>query len=159
MTFHLFRRCWPACASGERHRVVTFSPGQQLADETEAFLNGSLTELRAAQLRPIAPWMIVNRLAHGDIADLRGLLDGKTSPISMVAVPRGYNQAWIMGERALALRLLEAGHDAAQIRRVQHDVLVPLELQLISESTTDLFTLGRVVADARDALDQHWLGQ
>jgi hypothetical protein len=69
----------------------------ELADETEAFLDGRLAELRAANGSP------------------------------------------------------------DEIRQVQHDVLVPLELQLITRSRDEPLTFAQVTAAVLDAIDHHYL--
>ena len=167
MRFHPFRRRWTtstghpaegrARAVPDRELDEPASPERQLADETEAFLDGTLAELLAGRLRSLPPWLLINRIAHGDVDELRGLVQGDIAPLTIVGGPVGYNRTWAMAQRALVLHLLGSGRDHDEIRRVQRKVLVPLELQLITRSTTRSLTLGSIVIDAVDALDQRRL--
>ena len=141
--------------SSAHHPGPARTDGLELADEAEAFMNGTLAKLRAAQKRSLPPWMMINLVAHGDAAELHRLIQGEALPIAISGTPRRYNRAWALAQRSLALQVLGSGRDAEEIRHVQHAVLVPLELRLISQSTAELLTLGRVLADAIDALDQH----
>jgi len=157
MRFHPFNR--RRAAAGRRVERPTSpgddgpSAGSALADEVEAFLNGGLVELCAAQGSEVAPWMVLNRLAHGDLTQMQRLARGEAGAPSMNA----YNRAWAMAQASLALQMLASRPDRDDIRRIQSDVLVPLELGLVSQSNREPFTLGQVVAKARDALDRHRL--
>jgi hypothetical protein len=167
MRFHPFRRLWAtpigppaegrARTAADHQPDEPASPERQLAGETEAFLDGTLAELVAGRLRTLPPWMLVNRIAHGDIDELRGLVQGDTAPLTIVGAPAAYNRTWAMAQRSLVLHLLASGRAPDEIRRVQREVLVPLELQLITRSTTASLTLGSIVIEAVDALDQHRL--
>ena len=65
-----------------------------------------------------------------------------------------FNRAWALAEEALAMHLLGASSDPAEIRRIQHEELVPLELALISLTTVQPLTLGEIVAETCDVIDE-----
>jgi hypothetical protein len=160
------RRRWTATGSPVEDRAHAaphdegaepFTPERQLIDETEAFLRGTLAELLAGQLRSLPPWLLVNRLAHGDVDVLRRLVRGELPPLTIAAAHPGYGRAWMLAERLLVLRLLRSAGGPEEIRRVQRDVLVPVELELVRRSDTESLTLGAIVAGATAALDHHHL--
>lgn len=126
-----------------------------LADETEAFLHGTLAELLAANRGPLAAWMVLNRICHGDSVEIYDAAAGDGVRAPMPGVSSAYHQMWNAAQRTLALRVLEAAHDAAQLRQLQHDVLVPLELQLVARSRNEPLTFVQVVDATLEALDHH----
>ena len=50
-----------------------------------------------------------------------------------------------------------ATFDPDEIRRLQHDVLVPLDLRLVTRSQDEPLTFAQVTAAAVEALDHHHL--
>jgi hypothetical protein len=124
-----------------------------LADETEAFFQGTLAELRAANRGSLAAWMVLNRICHGDSVELYDAAAGDVARAPMPGVSSAYHHMWNAAQRTVALRVLEAAHDAAEIRQLQHDVLVPLELQLVARSRNEPLTFVQVVDATIEALD------
>jgi hypothetical protein len=61
---------------------------------------------------------------------------------------------WTTAQRSLATRLLEKALDPDEIRQVQHDVLVPLELRLIALSRDEPLTFAQVVTDTVHAIEE-----
>ena len=121
-----------------------------LAAEVEAFLNGELVEFSTLHGLPVAPWMVLNRLAHADPDALRRLVRDARSRGDG---PATYEPPWAVAERSLTMALLgetlRSGHD---VRRVQRQVLVPFELQTIERSRTEPLTVHDVIAGVIDAL-------
>ena len=130
-------------------------PERQLADETEAFLAGSLAELVAAQGRSLPPWLLINRLAHADLDELRRVARGQAAPVVVLDAPPSHDRAWALAEEALVMHLLSADSDPAEIRRIQREDLVPLELALIRFTTVQALTLGEILAETLDVIDEH----
>jgi hypothetical protein len=162
MRFHPFRRGSHTSSPHDRATTTAApspprSDGEVLADEAEAFVNGTLAELRAPELRSLAPWMILNRLAHADADGLRRLARGQVPPTAFAGTPRGFDQMWTITQRSLAVRVLAAGRDPEAIRRVQHDVLIPLELGLITRSKVEVYSLVGVVNETIATLDRYRL--
>lgn len=158
MRFHPFsRRRWTVASRPLEEAGQPSTPEHQLAEETEAFLRGTLAELLARQLRTLPPWLLVNRPAHATVAELRRLVEGKAAPVVIVAAPPGYRGAWMMAERSVVLHLLATVGGDDELRRLQREVLVPLELDLVDRSTTESLTLGAIVAEVIEALDHRHL--
>jgi hypothetical protein len=146
----------PPSPSPPRHPAG--EPGRsELADETEAFLAGRLAELRSASGDPLAAWMILNRIAHGDSVDMFDMAVGQRRRTLLTGVPSAYHQVWSTTQSTIASRVLERALDTDEIRRLQHDVLVPLELELITRSHDEPLTFAQVTVAALDALDHHHL--
>jgi hypothetical protein len=126
------------------------------ADEIEAFVHGSFAEHRAAKNGFLPAWVILNRVAHGDLAEIHDTAAGLgcTGPPSPSL---NFHQVWKGPQRDLARRLLECAQDPDGIRQIQHDVLIPLELSLIARSATEQLTFVQVLAAALEALDHHQL--
>jgi hypothetical protein len=154
MRFHPFsRHRWTTTGGAADEGAQPSTPARQLADETEAFLHGTLAGLLARQLRTLPPWLLVNGPAHATPGELRRLAQGKAAPVVLVGAPPSYRGAWMMAERSVLLHLLATAGDDDELGRVQREVLVPLELGLIERSTTESLTLGGIVAEVIDALD------
>ncbi|HEX6659697.1 MAG TPA: hypothetical protein VF065_16515 [Ilumatobacter sp.] len=94
------------------------------ADECAAFLAGHWTEQREDRGRPLPPWAWLNPIAHGDLEDVRALA-------ATVSPSPGVERLQV----AVAKAVLNAV-PASDLPRIQHDVLVPLELQLMDASAT-----------------------
>jgi hypothetical protein len=123
-----------------------------LADEVEAFVNGELVELLVAAGRPVPlpSWLALNRLSHAPLQVLARVAAGEPA----AGAPER-DLGWAEAERSLAFRLLSCGRDPNDVRRVQREVLVPLERRLIAESRVLAIPVGQVIARAVEALDQH----
>lgn len=99
--------------------------GQQLVDEIEAFLAGRLAEVLEAADRPVPPWVWLNRIAHGSLAEVR------RTAAEWQRV--GADSTWRRARTFLAGEVLDQAPLPVNLRRLQHDVLVPLELQLATD--------------------------
>jgi hypothetical protein len=134
----------------------TDDDGWEPADEIEAFVHGSFAEHRAAKNGFLPAWVILNRVAHGNSAEIHATAAGLACTGSR-SPTLNFHQLWRAHQRDLARRLLECAHDAEGIRQIQHDVLIPLELELISRSATEQFTFVQILTAALEALDHHQL--
>lgn len=169
MIFHRFRRRTGRSGRFLRLAEPLASPSprppagelgrSELGDETEAFLHGRLAAYRIANGGPLAAWMVLNRICHGDPVDIFDLATRVALRNPLVGVSSAYHQVWGTAQCAIATRLLVRALDPDEIRRLQHDVLVPLELQLITRSRDEPLTFAQVTAAAIEALDHHHLGR
>jgi hypothetical protein len=133
-------------------------PGRsELVDETVAFLEGRFAELRSANGGPLAAWMMLNRIGHGDSVDMFDMAVSQRRRTPLTGVSSAYHHVWSTAQRTVATRVLERALDPDEIRRVQRDVLVPLELDLVARSDDAPVTFAQVTAAALDALDRHHL--
>ncbi|MEM9608353.1 MAG: hypothetical protein AAGA99_13085 [Actinomycetota bacterium] len=97
-----------------------------LVAELEAFLAGRYAELNLAQTGRTPTWVWVNLLAHGTGSQL-GRVRARRSPADHLRVwrhARSYLAAELLG-------LVDLGE--FELRQLQRDVLVPLELQAIRQ--------------------------
>jgi hypothetical protein len=114
--------------------------GPRLVGETEAFLAGGLAEVIEARADTVPDWVWINRLAHGS-----------GSEIAALAAERGRRRdpGWRRARALLAQDLLDAAAAHGPLERLQHDVLVPLELRLAASPvliTTPAHLVTRVLA-------------
>ena len=142
MVFHRFVGRW---REGRPHTLARSA----LPDEAEAFLQGTYVErLRArGEASQILPWMWLNSVAHGPLARVADLAAGVSTTASRDSL--GWNEA-----RALIAKdVLElCGPDQLDLARLQHDVLVPLELRLVKSRTmTPAAVADRVRGELRGA--------
>jgi hypothetical protein len=103
--------------------------------------------------------MILNRICHGDMAELYEMAGGDLDRASLRRASSAYRRMWNRAQRNLATRLLAASRDETGIRQVQDDVLLPLELSLVTRSHDELLTFWQVVDAACEALDHHELNR
>lgn len=78
-------------------------------------------------------------------------------PIAIEGACAAYERMWGQAERSLAIRLLDMCNGPDQVEligRLQRDVLVPLELDLIGSSAGSP-PLGAVVIATAQAIDEH----
>jgi len=101
--------------------------------------------------------MVINRICHGDSVDIFDLATRVAWRNPLAGVSSTYQQVWTAAQSTLAGRVLEQALDPDEIRQLQRDVLVPLELQLITRSQDEPLTFAQVTAAALDALDHHHL--
>jgi hypothetical protein len=94
------------------------------ADECAAFLAGHWAEQREDPGGRFPPWAWLNPIAHGGLEEVRALA-ATVSPTSDVE----------RLQAAIAKAVLNAVA-ASDLPRIQHDVLVPLELQLMGAPAT-----------------------
>jgi len=107
-------------SNGPGHQPDDGGAGR-LIGETEAFLAGSLAEAIEARAETVPDWVWINGLAHGTPDD-----------IATFAADRGRRRdsGWRRARGLLAKDLLEAATVHGPLERLQHDVIVPLELRL-----------------------------
>jgi len=89
------------------------------ADECEAFLAGRWAETREDTSRPLPMWAWLNPIAHGNVEQVRAL----AAAVNPASGP-GRLQA------AVAQAVLGAV-PGSELRRIQRELLVPLELRLM----------------------------
>jgi len=122
----------------------------KLAAEAEAWTNGELAETRlSGQAHGLAPWLILNRVAHADLNVLR-----RVSREESVGTKRRRHRPWATAERSLVHQVLAAAASPDDLVRLQRRVLLPLEMQLVERSKTTNVTLGEVVTATTAALGQ-----
>ena len=119
----------------------------QLADEAEALVNGELVKVLTAAGRPLPSWVALNRLGHAPPEVLTRVVCNHPSETP--------DPEWAAAERSLARRLLSGHRDPNDVRYLQREVLVPLELGLIIESGHRRLSVDEVMTRAREALDEH----
>lgn len=109
--------------------------GSTLIDECQAFLDGRSAQLAGADGGYVPVWAWLNHLAHGTEAELRSAAD-------QLAERTGWAQAtsFLAGE---LLDIVDSGR--MTLAQLQHDILVPLELDVLNARTTGLWTPGRLV--------------
>jgi hypothetical protein len=106
-----FRRCRRRKADERRH-----------VKECEAFLEGKFAESGMPAGELVQVWAWINLLAHGTEEQLR----------REVLMP-AYVDDWHRARALLAARLLtDAGAGDTSLEMIQRDVLVPLELEVVS---------------------------
>lgn len=95
-----------------------------VAEEAEAFLHGRLLEVMRAGGCPVSSWMWLNAVAHGDAERVAWLA---SSPAARGPHPLD----WPAARARVAAELMRStGGDPLRMTRLQHVVLVPLELVL-----------------------------
>jgi hypothetical protein len=92
-----------------------------LPDECAAFLAGRWAEERDDPERPLPMWAWLNLVAHGDLDRIQAVA-ARTDGAS-----RGSDQL-----QSVLARAVISAIPAGELTRVQRDVLVPLELELIN---------------------------
>jgi hypothetical protein len=130
--------------------------GLVLGDEAEAYVNGELAAFRVERQRTLAPWMLINGVAHRDAVDLQLRAQGRPCP-NQPRSQRRSGRVWASAEHWLAAQLVGLARDAEEVRVVQRTVLQPLEHQFIARSRIERLALGNVLADITDALDDYRL--
>ncbi|MGH3988298.1 MAG: hypothetical protein ACRDV1_00130 [Actinomycetes bacterium] len=101
--------------------------GSGLADEVEAFLGGRYLErLRSrGESGQVAPWMWINAVAHGSASRVAELAADPV-PEEMEALD------WRVARAFVARELVGQNVGEERLRSLQRDVLIPLELRLMS---------------------------
>lgn len=110
-----------------------------MATECEAFLAGRYHELLTGNRGQALPgWAWINPLAHADYAELERLANLSPGPDDPLA---------FLSYLADEVLLRTSGDDVA-LRRIQHDGLVPLELELLHHpSPSDPTEIARIIRD------------
>jgi hypothetical protein len=116
-----------------------------VANEVVAFLEGRLVYHYAATGRVAPAWAALNRLAHAARPELARLAAGG---IPACSLPR-----WATSERFLAARILAQAPTPERLDALQSEVLMPLELRLIDQSSTEDLGVEQVMAAATHALE------
>lgn len=106
-----------------RHDVT--GPAETLvADECEAFLAGRYPHHLFASGETIPPWAWLNPLAHGRASGLLAIARNRPGPGEPITT-------WSGAIGRLAFEILElTGQDPIALRRLQLELIVPLELRL-----------------------------
>jgi hypothetical protein len=106
-----------------------------LIDECQAFLDGRFAQLAGVDGGYVPVWAWLNLLAHGTEAELRAAADRLAEEVGWAQAA-----AFLAGE---LIDVVDAGR--ATLAELQHDILVPLELDVLNAKTTGLWTPGRLV--------------
>ncbi len=124
------------------------SRSEGLAEQCGAFLSGHLRELaESSGLRPPrSAW--INALAHMEVEELRRLAGQGFDPAP------GQADRWAQATSFLAAEVLRAGgDDDGAVRRIQVEILVPIELRWTSRDVA-LRTPSDFVREVREALER-----
>jgi hypothetical protein len=114
-----------------------------IAAECEAFLHGRYASLHVRAGRPMAAWVALNRVAHGDAAAIRAIAAGDVSDATAAG-----------DEQQVARALVAHAIDDADLARLQHLALVPLELWLADAGATVGLSPRGAFGLACDAIDE-----
>lgn len=96
---------------------------RMLAEEAAAFLRGRLADRRVLRSEVVPTWAWTNLLAHGTGADLQRERDCQR-------VGLGGDVAFLRARSVLAGRILEIVAEGDDLRRLQSELLQPLEIEL-----------------------------
>ncbi|HLI15329.1 MAG TPA: hypothetical protein VKV23_04665 [Acidimicrobiales bacterium] len=108
----------------------------RLVAQCELFLDGDVPRADRRREPSTSPWISIHPLAHGDARRLRRLARSRFSAWRRESPLAG---PWASVTRQLAGELLQLTRgDPATLLRVQRDVLVPLELRLLSPGASIL---------------------
>lgn len=122
----------------------------KLAAEAEAWTNGQLAELRShGNAESLAPWLILNRVAHTDVTALR-----RASREPPTRTRRRRHRRWVSAERSLVHQVLATVTSPDDLGDLQCRVLLPLEMHLVERSKATNLTLNEVLTAATTALAQ-----
>lgn len=120
-----------------------------LVDEAQAFLDGRYAEQLSDRSMWVPPWAWTNLLAHGgEDAVHRAARGSGQGPVA--------TRGWWAARGYLATELLRTVGRGASLRAVQHDVLVPLELDLAHRRDVAGWTPQQWVSVVRAALQANW---
>ena len=105
------------------------------AEECQAFLDGNYAEFADASGAPVPVWAWMNLLAHGTGAELGD-----------AAQALGGDDSWRQARAFLAGEVLEViGAPGPTLVELQHDVLVPLELDVLDCHCSNRWTPAQFV--------------
>jgi len=116
-------------------------------DECCAFLTGRYADLLAGRGRPRPCWSWLNSLAHGTEVELERLARTLGRHAS------GGN--WAMANAFLAGEVLAAAGADESLAAIQSDVLVPLELDLLSATHRPIWSPADYVSEVLLLLGRH----
>ncbi len=155
--WHPSRSHQDEAAGGRRQHPIeaALSPDQvaTLGDEVEAFVQGCLVDHLCVAGRPVPAWAVLNKLAHGSVADLIDLAGADRG--GATGDPPTGEPAWLRAQRSLAAAMVTGATRPDDIVNSQRAVLVPLELWVIQRSRSEAITSRRVVELATEALADH----
>jgi hypothetical protein len=126
-----------------RDRDAPFA--RELVEECEAFLEGRLVERLVDIGAPVPAWAWTNLLAHGTPEQL-------ADPPIHGRRPGCALWAWSQGRALLAAEVLDRAAASGTLRTLQREVLVPLELELMSDAS---IAIGAVRPNRWVSLLQH----
>lgn len=111
-----------------RHSGAPQSPETSvLVRECSAFLTGTLAREHAEHRELVRDWEWINLLAHGSPAQLVAIARDRLLP----PPTNPYDERWHGAVAFLAGELLRVARDGAMtLEDMQHDVLIPLELEM-----------------------------
>jgi hypothetical protein len=125
-----------------RQRQRRKASQRRLVKECEAFLTSEFAESSVPAGEPVPVWAWINLLAHGTEEQLR----------REVIMPAGSDN-WHRARSLLAARLFaNAAAGGTSLAEIQRDVLVPLELEMISSRTVDRWDPPQLVIGVLGAL-------
>ena len=105
---------------------------QETVAACEAFLAGKYVEDLLRRDRSIPVWAWTNLLAHGSWGDLRRAVRSSRRDAA--------GSVWMAARADACRELLRLADDAETLRRLQQEVLVPLELALAAEANITWWT-------------------
>lgn len=115
-----------------RSARLTAVDAARLIGDCEAFLSGRYASRARGRELLVPSWARLNNSAHGDLRSLRHARRSWRTTVS-AAFANWQQEGWRRAERALAGALLDlVGDDPQLLVEVQREVLVPLELKLMS---------------------------
>jgi hypothetical protein len=107
-------------------------PGDVLASECAAYLNGTLAELWEERGTSVPVWTWTNLLAHGSEGQMHESL---LQPVR----PRRTGRSWRIARSFLAHQVLDLVSDIS-LEELQSTVLLPLELELAARRDVEQWT-------------------
>jgi hypothetical protein len=113
-----------------------------LVEECEAFIAGHSSDVVASSGRPVPVWARMNQLAHGTEDELRNQARAGHDPD-----PWTQAMGFVAGE---LIELIDSGQ--VSLMEFQHEVLIPLELEVMSCRTADQWSPGQLAAGLLGAL-------
>jgi hypothetical protein len=111
----------------KRERAATPSASSVVAEECEAFLNGTLAEYWEDKGIDVPVWTWINLLAHGSAAQI-------AHSVSRPGRTRRPGRSWAIARAYLAYEVLDLIDAEFTLADMQATVLVQLELELAARS-------------------------
>ncbi len=120
----------------------------ELVQAVEAVLEGRYAEFLQRRGSRVPPWAWTNLLAHGTEADLQRATHRRIRPYWDMSV-------WRRAQSYLAGEVLDAARYAGSLAALQHEILVPLECDLVGWIPSRYTSAGQWAARVLAALDDH----
>lgn len=130
---------------GRRNKVSQ----DEVVTQAEELLCGSAAAGYRRRLSRVPVWAHVNLLAHGSYEDL-----ARTA----ARAGHGHPSTWDVAVSGLAQDLVRLDLNGTALRVLQHEVLIPLELELLARHQSEPTTPMQLTALVRGALGQHPIG-